>query len=43
MRKKWMDNEKGNSWKEGKESRAGQEAAGKASGLLMWAECEGPA
>jgi hypothetical protein len=41
MRKKRMDKEKGNSWKEEKENRAGQEAAGKANRLLMWRECEG--
>jgi hypothetical protein len=42
MRKKMMDNEKGNSCKEEKENRAGQGAAGKANGFLMWPECEGP-
>jgi hypothetical protein len=41
-RKKRTDKEKGNSWNEEKESRAGKDAAGKTNGSLMWAECERP-
>jgi hypothetical protein len=46
MRRKRTDKEKekekGNSWNEEKESRAGKEAAGNTNGSLMWADFEHP-
>jgi hypothetical protein len=40
-RKRRTENEKGNSWNDEKESRAGKESAGNTNGSLMWWECEG--
>jgi hypothetical protein len=40
-RKKRTTNEKGNSWHEEKESRAGNESAGNTNGSLIWSECCG--